>query len=117
MHLDKAVALGAAGSVSAAVEVVDGFLHGAAHGAHGDDHVCGIRRSVVVEGMVAAARHGGAGLHDVFDYAGQLAVGAVVGLAHLEVDVAVLHGGTQAGVLRVERMRAEALQGALVHEF
>ena len=47
------------------------------------------------------ARHAGDLRHDALDHVGKLVVGGVVRLAHLEVHVAVLHGGAQNGMLGV----------------
>ena len=116
VDLQEAVALLVPFPGSPGVQVVHGLLDRAGHAAHGHHHVGGVRGAVVVEQMVGTPGdlpHPG---HVVLHNIRQLGVGGVVGLANLEVHVAVLDGGPQARMLRVQRMGAEAVQGIPVHE-
>ena len=98
------------------VEVIDGFFGRAADGAHRDDDFLGVWRAVVVEEVVLAARYLADLRHVVLDDAGQSVVEAVVGLAHLEVDVGVLHGAAHHRVLGVQRLGAELRQRLAVEQ-
>ena len=98
------------------VEVVHGLFRGAGHTAHGDHHVRGLRIAVVVEEMVAAAGDLGRFLQILLHDLGQSVVEGVVGLADLEVDIAVLDRVAQDGMLRIEGVGAEAVQRLPVHQ-
>ena len=101
------VYLDEAGLSAPRVEVIDGLFHRAADGAHRDDDLFGVRRSVVVEEMVFAAGYAADLLHVFLNDGGQRVVEAVVGLAHLEVDVGILHGAAHHRSLGVQRGGAE----------
>ena len=98
------------------VEVINGLLNRAADGAHRDDHLFGVRRSVVVEEVIFAAGYRAYLLHIIFHNAGQRVIEAVVGLAHLEVNVGILHGAAHHRALGVERGGAEFGEGLPVEQ-
>ena len=116
MHLQETVARVFARSLGLRVQIVACLLRGARDAAHRDHDVGRIGRAVVVEHVVLAACHAGNLRHDALDHVGQLVVGGVVRLAHLEVHVAVLHGGAQHRVLGVQGACPEALERLGVHE-
>mgnify|MGYP000615152220 CR=1 FL=1 len=93
------------------VQVIDDFLEGVAEGTHADDHAVGVVGAVVVEQMVAGTELGVHLVHVGLDDGRQRVVGAVAGLAVLEEDIAVLMGAASGGVLRVECVIAEGLNG------
>ena len=64
--------------------------------------------------MVIAARHSVDLCHIVFHDIRKHAVGCIVGLAHLEVDVRVLNRGADQRMFRVQRMRTERIQRIIV---
>ena len=97
-------------------EVVHSLPGGLGGRAHEDHHPLRVRRAVVVEEMVGAAgqlpdlRH--VVLHRLRD-GGEL---LVAGLPALEEDVRVHRGAPGGGVLRVQGMGPEGLQGVHVHQ-
>ena len=93
------------------VQVIDDFLEGVAEGTHADDHAVGVVGAVVVEQMVAGTELGVHLVHVGLDDGRQRVVGAVAGLAVLEEDIAILMGAASGGVLGVEGMVAEGLDG------
>ena len=97
-------------------EVVDSFLGGLCHRAHGDDDALGVGSAVVVEQVVLAAGDFADGGHVAFDNLGHGLVVFVGGFAVLEEDVGVL--GSTAGdwLVGVEGAVAEVGQGVLVKE-
>ena len=60
--------------------------------AHRDDHVGGVWRSLIGEGVVATSRQLGEAIHGVFDDARRGEVIRVARLARLEEDIRVLRG-------------------------
>ena len=66
--------------------------------------------------MIAATGHVAQFLHIVLDDVGEGVVKSVVGLAHLEINVAVLHGGAQTGMLGIECLGTEGIQGVAVEQ-
>ena len=72
-------------------------------GAHEQDDALRIRGADVLEETVAAAGEGGEALHDRLDHARQGLIPGVDALAALEIDVGVLGGTADDGVVRVER--------------
>ena len=105
VHLDQADLL------AIGVEVVDDLLEGVAEGSHADHDAVGVGGAVVVEQAVVGAELGVDLVHIVFHDRGQGVVGAVDGLAVLEVDVAVLMRAARVRVLGVEGVVAERLDG------
>ncbi len=96
------------------VEVVDDLFQGVAEGAHADHYAVGVGGAVVVEEVIAGAQLLVDLVHVALDDLGQRVVRAVARLAMLEEDVAVLVGAAGGGVLGVERMVAEGLDGVHV---
>ena len=92
-------------------EVVDDFLGHIADGAHGDDDPVGVRGAVVVEELVVGAQLLVDLAHVLLHHGGQSVVVLVAGLAVLEEDVAVLVGAAGGGVLGVQGVLAELLNG------
>ena len=98
------------------VQVVHGLLHGLAGGAHHHDDFLRIGRAVVVEQLVITAGELVDLVHVVLDGVGQgigLDVGAFLAL---EVDVGVHVVAPVGGMLRVQGLMAEGLQGLLIHQ-
>ncbi|VWM24354.1 Uncharacterised protein [Collinsella intestinalis] len=96
------------------VQVVDDLLERIAEGAHAHDHAVGVAGAVVVEQMIVGAELGVHLVHVGLDDGGQRVVRAVAGLAVLEEDVAVLMAAAGRGMLGVERVVAERLDGVHV---
>ena len=87
---------------------------GAADRAHGYDDPLGVGGTVVVEQVVILAGDGVDLLHIVFHDVRQTIIEAVVGLPELEVDVRVLDGVPQGGMIGVQRGFPEAADSAPV---
>ncbi len=100
--------------LAVSVQVVDDLLERVAEGAHADHDAVGVGGAVVVEQAVISAELGIDLAHVLLDDGGKLVVRLVAGLAVLEEDVAVLVGAARGGVLRVERVIAEGLDGVHV---
>ena len=98
------------------VQGVHGLLDAAGHGAHGHHHALGVGRAVVVEAVIGPAGDFADLRHVVLDDVGQGVVIGVGGLAHLEEDVRVLHGGADHRVLRVQGVVAEGVHGVHVQQ-
>ena len=96
------------------VQVVDDLLERVAEGAHADHDAVGVGGAVVVEQAVIGAELGVDLAHVVLDDRGQRVIRLVAGLAVLEEDVAVLVRAARGGVLGVERVIAEGLDGVHV---
>ena len=98
------------------VEVVDGLLHSLGSGAHHHDDLFRVGSAIVVEELVVPAGELVDLVHVVLDglrYGGSLLVGAFLALeVHVGVDVVAAVGG----MLRVQGMTAEVLQGLVVHQ-
>ena len=98
------------------VQVVHGFLHGLAGGAHHHDDLLRVRRAVVVEQLVVPTGELVNLVHVMLDRVrdgGGLDVGALLAL---EVHVGVHVVAPVGGVLRVQGVAAELLQGLLVYQ-
>ena len=91
-------------------QIVDALLDGLVHRTHCHDHVLGVGRSVIGEGLVCAARDVRDLRHCVGYHVGHGVIELVRGLASLEIDVGVLGRAARYGVLGIERARAELLQ-------
>ncbi len=87
-------------------EVLDGFLGGFRARAHEDDDALGIRRADVIEQLVLAAGELRELVHRVLHDGRAGQVERVHGLARLEVDVGVLRGAAEDGLVGRERARA-----------
>ena len=98
------------------VEIVHHQLGRAGDAAHGDDHVRGVRRAVVVEQLVAPPGDVADAVEIALHHGGQALIKTVVGFADLEIDVGVLHRVAQHGVFWVQRPGAEGLQGLPVQQ-
>ncbi len=98
------------------VQGVHGLLHAAADGAHGHHHAVGVGRAIVVEAVVLPAGDLADLRHIVLHDVGEGGVVGVAGLAHLEVDVRVLHRGADHGVLGVQRPGAEGVERVIVDQ-
>ena len=98
------------------VQVIHGLLHGLAGGAHHNDDFLSVGSAIVVEELVVTAGELVDLIHVVLDGVGQ-AVGLDVGaLLALEVDVRVDVVAPVGGMLRVQGLAAEGLQGLLIHQ-
>ena len=98
------------------VQVIHGLLHGLAGGAHHNDDFLSVGSAIVVEELVVTAGELVDLVHVVLDGVGQ-AVGLDVGaLLALEVDVRVDVVAPVGGMLRVQGLAAEGLQGLLIHQ-
>ncbi len=95
-------------------QVVDGLLDGLGNRTHGHDDVLGIGGAIVGKGFIFAARDLRNLLHGVGHHVGHGVVELVRSLAGLEIDVGVLGRTARDGVLGVERLSAELLQGVAV---
>ena len=84
------------------VQAGDSLPGGTADRAHGHDDPLGVGGAVVVEQVVILTGDGVDLLHIVLHDGGQLVVEAVVGLPELEVDVGILDGVAQGGVVGVQ---------------
>ena len=98
------------------VQVVHGLLYGLGSGAHDHDDFLGVRGAVVVEQLVVPAGQLVDLVHVVLDLVGDdggLFVGALLALeVHVGVDVVAPVGG----MLRVQGLTAEGLEGVIVHQ-
>ena len=92
------------------------FFDGLAHGADGHDHALGIRRTIVVEQVIVTAGELVDLAHVVLHHVRQLIPVAVDDLALLEMDVRILHGAANTGMIRVHGAAAEGIDGVLVHQ-
>ncbi|MPM40672.1 hypothetical protein SDC9_87318 [bioreactor metagenome] len=99
---------------SPGVQVVDCLLDRLADGTHGHYDVLGVRCTVVVEGMVLAARELFDLLHVGLDDLGDIGVEAVDGFLRLEEDIRVLGGPLLVGMLRVQRAGLEPGDGIII---
>ena len=98
------------------IQRVDHFLGAAGDGAHGHHDPVGVRRAVIVEAVVFPAGDLLDPAQDLFDGVRQGVVVLVAGLPDLEEDVRVLHGGADHGVLWVQGVGAEGVQGVLIDQ-
>ena len=98
------------------VQVVHSLLHGLAGGAHHNDDFLSVGSAVVVEELVITAGELVDLVHVVLDGVGQgigLDIGAFLAL---EVDVGVHVVAPVGGMLGVQRLMTEGLQGLLIHQ-
>ena len=98
------------------VQVVHGLLHGLAGGAHHHDDLLRVGSAVIVEQLVVPAGQLADLIHVMLDRVrdgGGLDIGTLLALeVHVGVDVVAPVGG----MLRVQGVAAELLQGLLVHQ-
>ena len=97
-------------------QVIDGLLGGLGDRAHNDDDAVGIRRAVIIVQMIVAAGQLVDLLHVVLNSGRDRGDLLVACLAALEEDIRVDRGAAGGGVLRVERVLAECLEGVHVHQ-
>ena len=89
------------------VQVRHGLPGCAADRTHGHDDPGRIRSAVVVENVIISAGDGVDLLHVVFHRVRQLVIGTVIGFAELEVNVRILDGIAQRGMIRIQGRLAE----------
>ena len=88
--------------LTATIEHVSGIFQGLGCGAHHDHHPLGIGRTVVVKQMVLAPGQPGQLIHGLLNDLRYLLVERIGRLPPLEVDIRVLGGTTDKGVIRVQ---------------
>ena len=98
------------------VHVLDGPVEGVGCGAHDDDDIGGVGSADIVEEVILAAGEGCDLVHVLLDDAGNGVIVLVRGLAALEVDVLVLAGDMDLGMLRLLGAGAEAGDELLVDQ-
>ena len=98
------------------VEVVHRLLHRLGGGAHDHDDFLRVLRAVVVEKLVIPARQLVDFVHVMLDGVRQGGGGFVHALLALEVDVRVHVVAPVGGMLRVQALAAERLEGLPVHQ-
>ena len=96
------------------IEPRGGFLGGLGAGADGDDHAIGLGVPDVIKEMVLAAGEGGEFVHEPLHDLRHVVVVGVAGFARLEVDVGVLRGAANAGVVGGEGARTKGADGLFV---
>ncbi len=97
--------------------VIDNFLDGVAHRAHGYNNVLGLGGAVVVEQLVVRANLGVDLVHILLYNRGNRVIIGVTGFSGLEIDVRVLGCAPQNGMLRVQSPGAEFADSVHVHHF
>ena len=96
------------------VEVVDDLLGHVADGAHRDDDAVGVGRAVVVEQLIVGAELGVDLIHVGLNDLGQRVIILVAGFTMLEEGIAVLVGAAHMGMLGIEGVLTEGLDGVHV---
>ena len=91
-------------------EIIHRLLQRFGHGPHRDDNSVGIRRTVVGERLVVAARNGVDLLHRLVHHIGHGIVETIGRLAGLEVDVGILCGTARYRVFRTKGTGTESGQ-------
>ena len=95
-------------------EVIDGLLDGIVDGAHGDDDLVSIRSAVVIEQLVVRAEFCIDLVHVLLDDRGHIVVSGVACLTGLEEDVRVLCRTVLAGMVRIQSVSAECVDGVMI---
>ena len=97
-------------------QVVDGLLDGLAGGTHGDDDMLSILSSVVVEQFVVGSDLLINFVHVLLHYCRQSVVVGVAGLSCLEEDIRVLSGSSLAGMVGIQSVFTELIDGVQIHQ-
>ena len=92
--------------LAAAGQVLDGLVRGVRAGAHQDQHALGVGSAEVIEEPVLTAHDSRELVHHVLHDGGAGQVVGIDGLARLEVDIGVLGGAANEGMLGRERTGA-----------
>ena len=105
-----------AGFFATGVEPFGGFTQGFDGAAHRDDNALGLGMAVVIEKMIAAAGELAKTLHGFLHDTWQKGIETVYRLAALEVNVGVLRGAVESGVVGCHAAGAEGGEGFFVQQ-
>jgi hypothetical protein len=102
--------------LAACGQMLDCFFSRTQSRAHQHHHALGVRRADVLEQPVLASGQGGEAVHDALHDTGRDGVIGVDGLAALEIDIRVLRGAAQLGMIRIQGALAMGLDPLFVDQ-